>query len=90
MTEIHGLELRTHGRQSYFVVRLESKPIGWWAVFNRFGGYAASMFTGLLGFFQKFWDENRQALHDRIANTVVVKEPSRRAGASVVWRSNRP
>ncbi len=56
------------------VVRLDGKPIGWWVAFNRFGGYAASIFTGLLGFFEMFWDPNRQALHDRIAATVVIKE----------------
>ncbi len=56
------------------VLRLDGKPIGWWVAFNRFGGYAASIFTGLLGFFEMFWDPNRQALHDRIAATVVIKE----------------
>lgn len=56
------------------IVRLDGKPIGWWVAFNRFGGYAASIFTGLLGFFEMIWDLNRQALHDRIAATVVVKE----------------
>jgi hypothetical protein len=55
------------------VVRLDGKPIGLWVAFNRFGGYAASIFTGLLGFFEMFWDRNRQALHDRIAATVVVR-----------------
>ncbi|HSG80977.1 MAG TPA: RDD family protein [Gemmatimonadota bacterium] len=56
------------------IVRLDGKPIGWWAALNRFGGYAASTFTGLLGFFEMFWDDNRQALQDRIASTVVVRE----------------
>lgn len=56
------------------VVRLDGKPIGWWVAFNRFGGYAASIFTGLLGFVEMFWDDNRMALHDRIASTVVVRE----------------
>ena len=56
------------------VLRLDAKPIGLWVAFNRFGGYAASIFTGLLGFFEMFWDRNRQALHDRIASTVVVRE----------------
>jgi hypothetical protein len=56
------------------VLRLDGKPIGLWVAFNRFGGYAASIFTGLLGFFEMFWDRNRQALHDRIASTVVVRE----------------
>jgi hypothetical protein len=56
------------------VVRLDGAPIGWWAAFERFGGYAASIFTGLLGFFQILWDRNRQALHDKITETVVVRE----------------
>jgi hypothetical protein len=56
------------------VIRLDGKPIGWWNAFNRFGGYAASVFTGLLGFLEMFWDHNRMALHDRIASTVVVQE----------------
>lgn len=56
------------------VVRLDGKPITWWVAFNRFGGYAASIFTGLLGFAEMFWDANRQALHDRIAHTVVVRD----------------
>ena len=56
------------------VVRLDGKSIGVWISFNRFGGYAASVFTGLLGFFEMFWDRNRQALQDRIAQTVVMRD----------------
>jgi hypothetical protein len=56
------------------IVRLDGKRLGWWAALNRFGGYAASIFTGLLGFFEMFWDENRQAMQDKIAGTVVVLE----------------
>jgi hypothetical protein len=56
------------------VVRLSGAPIGWWAAFERFGGYAASIFTGLLGFLQVTWDRNRMALHDKITETVVVRE----------------
>ncbi len=54
------------------VVRLNNKPIGIWYSFERFGGYAAGLATGLLGFFQVFWDPNRQGIHDKIATTVVV------------------
>jgi hypothetical protein len=54
------------------VVRLDGEPITWWAAFERAGGYAAGVATGLLGFAQVFWDSNRQAIHDRIAGTVVV------------------
>jgi uncharacterized RDD family membrane protein YckC len=28
----------------------------------------------MLGFAQVFWDANRQAIHDRIVGTVVVKD----------------
>lgn len=56
------------------VIRLDGEPMGWWASFERFGGYAASILTGLLGFAQIWWDRNRQALHDKISETVVVRE----------------
>ncbi len=56
------------------VVRLDAKPIGLWASFERFGGYAAGLVTGLLGFAQVFWDRNRQAIHDKISETVVIRE----------------
>ena len=46
---------------------------------------AAGFATGLLGFAQVFWDANRQAIHDRISGTVVIRdgaeplpEPTRR------------
>lgn len=70
------------------IVRLDGQPIGWWVAFNRFGGYAASIFTGLLGFFEMLWDANRQALHDRIAATVVVREGAPRASSSPGSRRN--
>lgn len=55
------------------VVQLDGKSLGWWASFERFGGYGASIFTGLLGFAQLLWDRNRQAMHDKICETVVVR-----------------
>jgi uncharacterized RDD family membrane protein YckC len=54
------------------VLRLDGEPITWWIAFERAGGYAAGFATGLLGFLQIYWDANRQAIHDRIAGTVVV------------------
>jgi hypothetical protein len=54
------------------VVRLDGGLITWWVAFERAGGYAAGLFTGLLGFAQVWWDANRQAIHDRIVGTVVV------------------
>jgi hypothetical protein len=67
---------RTPGKRAMRVrvIRLDGKPLGWWAAFERFGGYAASIFTGLLGFFQILWDRNRQGMHDKISETVVVLE----------------
>jgi hypothetical protein len=45
-----------------------------WTGFERFGGYAAGLVTGLLGFAQVYWDRNRQMIHDKIVETVVVRE----------------
>ena len=56
------------------VVRLNARPIGWWAAFERAGGYWAGFATGLLGFFQILWDKNRQAIHDKITETAVVRD----------------
>lgn len=53
-------------------VRLNGKPMTLLYSVERFGGYAAGVFTGLLGFFQMLWDPNRQAIHDKIAGTVVI------------------
>lgn len=55
------------------VVRLDGDPMTLWNSFNRFGGYAAGLATGLLGFAQVYWDPNRQGIHDRIAHTVVIR-----------------
>lgn len=57
------------------VLRLDGGPITWWVAFERAGGYAAGLATGLLGFAQVFWDANRQAIHDRIVGTVVALDP---------------
>ena len=67
---------RTAGKRLFGirVVRLTGRPIGWWASFERFGGYAAGFATGLLGFAQILWDDNRQAIHDKIAGTVVIRD----------------
>lgn len=56
------------------VVRLTGEPLGLFRAFERVGGYAAGFATGLLGFAQVWWDPNRQAIHDKIAETVVVRE----------------
>jgi uncharacterized RDD family membrane protein YckC len=64
------------------VVRLDGRPLGWWTAFTRAGGYSASAATAFLGFLEMIWDPNRQALHDRVAATVVLR--GRRAPAPPV------
>lgn len=53
-------------------VRLDGKPFTLWSAFERYGGYGAGFATGLLGFAQVYWDRNRQAIHDKISETVVI------------------
>ncbi len=55
------------------VVMIDKRPLNWWLSFERAGGYAAGFATGLLGFAQIFWDPNRQAIHDKVSETIVVK-----------------
>lgn len=61
------------------VVRLNGKPLGLYMSLERAGGYAAGVATGLLGFAQVWWDSNRQAIHDKIAETVVIRASLPRA-----------
>ncbi|MGS0692439.1 RDD family protein [Shewanella sp. 30m-9] len=54
------------------VIQLDGTKISLWDAFGRYGGYAAGFTTGLLGFFQIYWDANRQAIQDKISATVVI------------------
>ncbi len=67
---------RTPGKRAMGlrVVRLNGNPIGLYLSLERAGGYAAGVATGLLGFAQVWWDPNRQAIHDKIAETVVIRD----------------
>lgn len=56
------------------VVMIDKRPLNWWLSFERTGGYAAGLATGLLGFAQIFWDPNRQAIHDKVSETIVIKD----------------
>ena len=69
-------EGRTPGKKvmGLRVVRLNGQPLGLYMSLERAGGYAAGVATGLLGFAQLWWDPNRQAIHDKIAETVVIRE----------------
>jgi uncharacterized RDD family membrane protein YckC len=61
------------------VIHLRGRPLTWWDAFERFGGYAAGVATGLIGYLQVFWDANRQALHDRVSFTAVIRDRDGRA-----------
>lgn len=67
---------RTPGKKAMGlrVVRLNGQPLGLYMSLERAGGYMAGFATGLLGFAQIWWDPNRQAIHDKITETVVIRE----------------
>jgi hypothetical protein len=73
---------RTPGKRllNIRIVRLDGKPLGYWVSFERFGGYAASLFTGFEGFLRILWDPNRQGLEDKLAETVVVIDTAETRG----------
>ncbi|NKB89516.1 MAG: hypothetical protein GKS06_14970 [Acidobacteria bacterium] len=56
------------------VRRLDGSKLGLRGSFDRAGGYAASISTLGIGFVQAARDPNRQAIHDRIAGTVVIRD----------------
>ena len=56
------------------VVMIDKRPLNWWLSFERAGGYAAGFATGFLGFAQIFWDPNRQAIHDKVSETIVIQD----------------
>jgi uncharacterized RDD family membrane protein YckC/large-conductance mechanosensitive channel len=55
------------------VVRLDGETPTLWESFERYGGYGAGFATGLLGFLQLYWDPNRQAIQDKISETLVLR-----------------
>jgi uncharacterized RDD family membrane protein YckC len=55
------------------VVRLDGNYPTLWESFGRYGGYGAGFATGLLGFLQIYWDPNRQAIQDKISETLVLR-----------------
>lgn len=54
------------------VIKLDGSSLGLWDAFGRYGGYGAGFATGLLGFAQMYWDNNRQAIQDKISETLVI------------------
>ena len=65
------------------VLEITGQPMTVLRCLKRYGGYAAGMATGGLGFVQLLWDANRQAIQDRAAHTVVIDQRApRRQSAS--------
>jgi uncharacterized RDD family membrane protein YckC len=60
------------------VVRLDGRPLDWETAIVRALGCFLSLFVVFLGFIWIAFDDNRQAWHDKIAGTVVVR--SKRGG----------
>lgn len=56
------------------VVSLVHDRITFWQAMERALGYGASILEGGFGFFQYFTNSNRCCVHDRIAETIVIKE----------------
>jgi hypothetical protein len=54
------------------VIKLDGSSLNLWESFGRYGGYGAGLATGLLGFIQIYWDPNRQAIQDKISETLVI------------------
>ena len=56
------------------VLKLNGDGLSLWESFGRYGGYGAGLATGLLGFMQIYWDPNRQAIQDKISETLVIHD----------------
>ncbi|HRX52503.1 MAG TPA: RDD family protein [Candidatus Krumholzibacteria bacterium] len=66
---------RTAGKRLFGlrVARLDGRRLTLWDSFGRAGSYTASGATLLLGFLEAAWHPNRQALHDKVSGTVVLR-----------------
>ncbi|MCC7258202.1 MAG: RDD family protein [Gammaproteobacteria bacterium] len=62
------------------VVSLVHDRLTLWHSVERALGYAASALEGGFGFIQYFMHPNRQTVHDRIAETIVIVDPGSGAG----------
>ncbi len=61
------------------VVSVYHHKIGLWHCIERSLGYAVSILELGIGFIQAFWNPNRMALHDKIADTIVIREIRKKA-----------
>jgi len=61
------------------VVSIVHEHLNLWHSLERSLGYGASMLEGGFGFIQYFIHPNRQTVHDRIAETIVIRVESKKA-----------
>jgi len=61
------------------VVSLVGEELSFWHSIERALGYAASSLEAGFGFLQYFRHPNRQTVHDRIAETIVIVDPRKKA-----------
>lgn len=71
------------------VVSLVHKRMSLWHSFERALGYGASALEFGFGFMQYFIHPNRRTVHDRIAETIVIKEDRKKRAAVVDKKHTR-
>jgi uncharacterized RDD family membrane protein YckC len=59
------------------VIRTDSSPVKWQCALCRLLGYIVSIATIFIGFIWIAFDSRKQGLHDKVADTYVVKLPVR-------------
>jgi uncharacterized RDD family membrane protein YckC len=59
------------------VIRTDSSPVKWQYALRRFLGYIVTAVTLFIGFIWVAFDSRKQGVHDKIADTYVVKLPVR-------------
>lgn len=72
---------RTLGKRIFRlkVVDLEGKSrLGWYQSFERAHGYVCSGLFASLGFWQVLWNKKGLSMHDKIADTTVIKLPKKK------------
>jgi len=55
------------------VVKRDSSKLSLWEAFERSHGYTCSLLLFFMGFFQVLWDKNSLTMHDKIAETRVIR-----------------
>jgi len=85
-TWFHGATGQTPGKMllKLRVVQPSGEPIGFGTAFLRWVGYIISSAVVLIGFVWVVFDRKKQAWHDKIAGTVVVRTEQRDAAAKTV------